>query len=146
MTARQHAAQVADVSARLQAAQAVAGSVQQAAASVTAALAEVREQHTAELARMAAANESLVAAAAREAAAAEARATCQQQLQLEADLLRAQQRADTLQEELQVLLPCASVVACMRVCLQQALRDSAARQCAQTALRAEAQCAADTQA
>lgn len=80
----------------------MAASVQQSVSAVTAALAEAREQHTAELRRMSAANETLVAAAAREAAAAEARAGCERQLKLEGELLRVQQRVATLEEELQV--------------------------------------------
>lgn len=94
--------QVAELSSRLEASQAVAASVQQSVTAVTSALAEAREQHTAELRRMSAANETLVAAAAREAAAAEARAGCDRNLRLESELVRAQQRVGSLEEELQV--------------------------------------------
>lgn len=93
---------MAELSSRLEASQAVAASVQQSVTAVTSALVEAREQHTAELRRMSAANETLVAAAAREAAAAEARAGCDRTLKLESECARAQQRLETLEGELQV--------------------------------------------
>jgi flagellar motility protein MotE (MotC chaperone) len=94
--------QVASLSSRLEASQAVAAAVQQAVTAVTSALAEAREQHTAELRRMTAANETLVAAAARDAAAVEARAGYERTFKLEGELARSQQRLAALEEELQV--------------------------------------------
>lgn len=76
--------------------------VQQASSAAAGALQEVRSQHAAELKRLAAANDSVVSAAAREAAAVEARKGSERCLQLEGQLGHASQRAAALEQELQV--------------------------------------------
>lgn len=76
--------------------------VQQASAAAAGALQEVRSQHAAELKRLAAANESVVSAAAREAAALESRKGSERCLQLEGQLGHAAQRTASLEQELQV--------------------------------------------
>lgn len=94
--------QVAQLSAQQEASQVMVAAVQQASAAAAGALQEVRSQHAAELKRLAAANESVVSAAAREAAALESRKGSERCLQLEGQLGQAAQRTSALEQELQV--------------------------------------------